>query len=131
MCKEFARTSVTALYLVTYQNSTCLITYPAQSLDKFRSNQSDSPYTLNVFYYATRHITFAQLSFPCVKVIDRQKCHMVIIIDRSNNLGIVCRLHSKARTTVKCLFNSQNTFPACMETRQFHSVFIGFSARID
>ena len=130
--KELTRTTIATLYLVANQRHTEAFAGVGQVLGKLRRRHLNASDTLDALQddgtdAATRHLTY-----PRLDVVQRQKTHVVVVIQRSNNLRIVCHLDGQRRTTMESLFTTQD---ACslriLERCQLQSILVGLGTTVN
>ena len=131
MGKEFSATAVSTLDFVQNQNRSGFGTNLAKFLHKFGSRYFDTAHSLYSFDDNSAYVTFRQFLLHRFDVIQREIGHMTVVVDRSNDGGVVCSLHCKGCTSVEG-FAERNDFGASViERSQLQRVFIGFGSAVD
>ena len=87
--EEFTRAAIARLYFVQNQDGIRIGAYLTQFLQEPGIRNANSPYTLNTFYYHSAYISFCQLCFKCINVVQRQEGNVPIAVHRGRNRRII------------------------------------------
>ena len=93
MGEEFSASSVATLYLVADQYGAVALTGLCQSLSELRRSHLDTAHTLDALQDDGCDTTLRQFINPGLQIVQWQVTHMVIVVDRSNDLRIVRHLN--------------------------------------
>ena len=75
-------------------------------------DENEGMYTFND---TSTDITFGEFFFPSTQVIDREICHMPIVVDRGYDFRIVGYLYSQGSTTMEGFLSRENTLSSVCE----------------
>ena len=101
--EELTASAITALDFIANQESAVFLAGCLQSLSKLRSYHVATTYALNSFDDTSTYIALGEFLLPCLQIIDRKIGYVTIIIDRSDDLRIVCYLYGKGCSAVESL----------------------------
>ena len=129
--EEFARASVAALYFVADEDGVMLITQSAQLLHKLLRGYADPANALNTLDDDGADIVFLYLALPGGNIIEGKVGNMTVIIDWSNDLGVVGSLYCQGRAAMKGFFGGKYARAAVIEGCELESILIGLGTRVD
>ncbi len=123
--KELAGAAVTALHTVQNQYRTGFVAGSPGSLQEVFGGHLNPAYALNALHNY-RADFFGQSGFKGVGVIERQKLHMFVVVNRCHDGRVVRNGYSSRGASVES-FGKGNYLPAAiMEGSQLQGIFVGF-----
>ena len=102
--KELTASTITALDFIADEDGAVFLAGCLQALSKLRSYHVATTYALNSFDDTSTYIALGKFLLPCLQIVDRKIGYVTIVIDRSDDLRIVCYLYGKGCSSVECLF---------------------------
>jgi hypothetical protein len=131
MGKELAASAVSALYLIENQDSLVTRTEIAQLAHEVVGRELYAANTLNAFDDDARYIALLQLVLDSLRIVQRKVGDIEILIDGSDDLGIIGDSDRSGSTSVERVLESDDMFLAVVERGQLECIFIGFGSGVD
>ena len=101
--KELTASTVTALDFIANQEGAVFLAGCLQTLSKLRSYHVAATYALNRLDDTSADIALGKFLLPSLQIVDRKIGYVTIIIDRSDDLWIICYLYGKGCSAVESL----------------------------
>ena len=125
--EELARTPVAALYLVEDKDGVVSIAKVAQTLEEGLVGYANAAHTLDALEDDSTYITLLYLFFPWLYVVERKVGDVTIVVDRGDNLRIVCCLDSERGASVESLLGREDASAAVVEGGELQRILVGLS----
>lgn len=108
MSEELTASAITTLDFIANQDGAVFLAGCLQALSKLRSYHVAATYALNSLDDTSTDIALGKFLLPSLQIVDRKIGYVTIIIDRSDNLWIICYLYGKGCSAVEC-FSKEST----------------------
>ena len=129
--EELTASAITALDFIANQESAVFLAGCLQALSKLRSYHIATTYALNSFDDTSADITFGKFLLPSFQIVDRKIGYVTIVIDRSDDLRIICYLYGKGCSAVESLLYRKHAGSSVGERSQLQGILVCLGTRVD
>ena len=129
--KELTASAITALDFIANQEGAVFLAGSLQALSKLRSNHVAATYALNRLDDTSADIALGKFLLPSLQIIDRKIGYVTIVIDRSDDLRIICYLYGKGSSAVESLLYRKYPGSSVGERSQLQGVLVCLGTRVD
>ena len=93
--KELTASAITALDFIANQDGAVFLAGCLQALSKLRSYHVATTYALDRLNDTSTYIALGKFLLPSLQIVDRKIGYVTIVIDRSDDLRVICYLYGK------------------------------------
>ena len=129
--KELTASAITALDFIANQDGAVFLAGCLQALSKLRSYHVATTYALDRLNDTSADIALGKFLLPSLQIIDRKIGYVTIVIDRSDDLRIICYLYGKGSSSVESLLYRKHAGSSVGEGSQLQGILVCFGTRVD